>query len=186
MRETFEPEIVIEGISYETFYALLEFLYTGKLKLTEAQLNDVCFLMGLLRAADQFCVDCVKQMCEKHLSSLVDNENVEGLLQEAERFQAHQLRQHCEWFRRQEQFTGDEDDGQMGVPPGCGLAEPSPIVCMAELASSSAQQPCTPAAPPEGEAPKTDSTWLGEALYEATMEVDPSNAPEFGKGQGDV
>jgi N-acetylneuraminic acid mutarotase len=186
MRETFEPEIVIEGISYETFYALLEFLYTGKLKLTEAQLNDVCFLMGLLRAADQFCVDCVKQMCEKHLSSLVDNENVEGLLQEAERFQAHQLRQHCEWFRRQEQFTGDEDDGQMGVPPGCGLAEPSPIVCMAELASSSAQQPCTPAASPEGEAPKTDSTWLGEALYEATMEVDPSNAPEFGKGQGDV
>eukprot|EP00971_Amphidinium_carterae_P039337 773148-Amphidinium_carterae.1 len=30
------------------------------------------------RAADQFCVDCVKQMCEKHLSSLVDLENVEG------------------------------------------------------------------------------------------------------------
>merc|ERR1719356_2197885 len=76
MRETYEPEIVIEGISYETFYALLEFLYTGMLKFTEAQLNDVCFLMGLLRAADQFCVDSVKQMCEKHLRTLVDRENV--------------------------------------------------------------------------------------------------------------
>lgn len=25
----------------------------------------VCFLMGLLRAADQFCVDSVKQLCER-------------------------------------------------------------------------------------------------------------------------
>jgi len=122
MRETFEPEIVIEGISYETFYALLEFLYTGKLRLTDAQRTDVCFLMGLLRAADQFCVDCVKQMCERHLSGLVDFDNVEGLLHEAERFQATQLRLHCEWFKRQQMFeasdwsrrpghcTGGEDD----------------------------------------------------------------------------
>jgi len=117
MRETYQPEIVIEAISYETFYALLEFLYTGKLRMTEAQLSDVCFLMGLLRAADQFCVDCVKQMCEKHLSSLVDKENVEGLLQEAERFQALQLRLHCEWFKRQEEFGGDEDE-QLGHPSG--------------------------------------------------------------------
>jgi hypothetical protein len=78
MRETFEPEIVIEGISYETFYALLEFLYTGKLQLTEAHQADVCFLMGLLRAADQFCVDSVKHMCETHLSCLVDLENVKA------------------------------------------------------------------------------------------------------------
>merc|ERR1719188_1647575 len=108
MRETYEPEIVIEEISYETFHTLLEFLYTGKLRLTEAQQADVCFLMGLLRAADQFCVDCVKQMCEKHLSSLVDVDNVEGILHEAERVQAPQLRQHCEWFKRQRQFEADE------------------------------------------------------------------------------
>jgi len=108
MRETFEPEIIIEGISFETFYALLEFLYTGKLKLADAQLSDVCFLMGLLRAADQFCVDCVKNMCEKHLSSLVDAENVEGLLHESERFQANQLKLYCEWFKRQQQFTKAE------------------------------------------------------------------------------
>merc|ERR1712187_1095972 len=102
MRESFEPEIVIEGTSYETFYSLLEFLYTGRLRLTDAQKMDVCFLIGLLRAADQFCVDCVRQMCEKHLSGLVDVENVEGVLQEADRIQATQLRLHCEWFRRQQ------------------------------------------------------------------------------------
>lgn len=104
MRESFEDEMVIENISYDTFYSLLEFLYTGKLHLSPAQQCDACFLLGLLRAADQFCVDCVKQMCEKHLSSLVDIENVEGLLDEAERFQATQLRLHCEWFKRQREF----------------------------------------------------------------------------------
>ncbi|CAJ1365241.1 unnamed protein product, partial [Effrenium voratum] len=109
MRETFEPEIVLEDISYETFYALLEFLYTGKLRLTQAQQMDACFLMGLLRAADQFCVDCVKQMCEKYLSALVDTENVKAFLNEAERFQAAQLVQYCEWFKRQQEYqeTGD-------------------------------------------------------------------------------
>merc|ERR1712187_144637 len=117
MRESFEPEIVIEEISYETFYALLEFLYMGKLKLTEVQVSDVCFLMGLLRAADQFCVDCVKQMCEKQHNELVEAENVEGLLQEAERFQATQLRLHCEWFKRLQHF---ESDDKLRSPKGAG------------------------------------------------------------------
>lgn len=126
MRETFESEIVLEGIPYETFHALLEFLYTGKLEFTEAQLTDVCFLMGLLRAADQFCVDCVKQMCEKQLSSQVDRENVEGLLQEAELFQAHQLRLHCEWFKRQQHFrAGDAEPSGASCRGGCPSDETS-------------------------------------------------------------
>lgn len=104
MRETFEPDIVIEDVSYDTFYALLEFIYTGKLRLSQTQQGDVCFLMGLLRAADQFCVDCVKQLCEKHLSLAVDEENVEVFLNEAERFQALQLVQYCEWFQRQQDW----------------------------------------------------------------------------------
>ena len=36
--------------------ALARFIYTGKLRLSQTQQGDVCFLMGLLRAADQFCV----------------------------------------------------------------------------------------------------------------------------------
>lgn len=135
MRETFEPEIVIEGISYETFFALLEFLYTGKLRLTEQQQNDVCFLMGLLRAADQFCVDCVKQMCERHLSGLVDVENVEGLLQEAERFQATQLRLHCEWFKRQQHF---ESDDMPRAPKGASSAEATSQQAEREMAQGRA------------------------------------------------
>ena len=35
---------------------LARFIYTGKLRLSQTQQGDVCFLMGLLRAADQFCV----------------------------------------------------------------------------------------------------------------------------------
>lgn len=124
MRETFEPEIVIEGISHETFRALLEFLYTGRLRLTDAQSADVCFLVGLLRAADQFCVDCVRSMCEKHLSGLVDAENVEGVLQEADRVQATQLKLHCEWFKRQQQFDS-ADTGLSGSSKEGASAEPS-------------------------------------------------------------
>eukprot|EP00929_Paragymnodinium_shiwhaense_P082862 TRINITY_DN43870_c0_g2_i1.p1 TRINITY_DN43870_c0_g2~~TRINITY_DN43870_c0_g2_i1.p1 ORF type:complete len:577 (-),score=93.11 TRINITY_DN43870_c0_g2_i1:117-1847(-) len=104
MRESFEPEVHIEDVPYDTFYALLEYLYTGQLRLTSAQLTDTCFLLNVLRAADQFCVDAVKSMCEQHLSALCTAENMDGLLQEARRFQAHQLRTHCEWFKRQQQF----------------------------------------------------------------------------------
>lgn len=131
MRETFEQEIVIEGILAETFYALLEFLYTGRLVLTEAQQTDVCFLMGLLRAADQFCVDCVKQMCERYLSNLVDFDNIEGLLHEAERFQANQLRQYCEWFGRQQHFRPDDippDKTNDECLPSCHLNVPTPAL----------------------------------------------------------
>lgn len=89
MRESFEQEIVIEGIPYDTFFALIEFLYRGQLVFSSEQFGDICFLMGLLHAADQFCVDYVKQTCEKHLCGLVDRDNVNELFQEAERFQAH-------------------------------------------------------------------------------------------------
>eukprot|EP00434_Breviolum_minutum_P005709 symbB.v1.2.005029.t1/scaffold287.1/size239285/7 len=119
MRETFEPEIVIEDVPYETFYALLEFIYTGKLRLSQTQQGDVCFLMGLLRAADQFCVDCVKQLCEKYLSLAVEEENVEAFLNEAERFQALQLVQYCEWFQRQQQW---ERGGVSGAAGHAGTA----------------------------------------------------------------
>jgi len=118
MRETFEPEIVIEDVPYETFYALLEFIYTGKLRLSQTQQGDVCFLMGLLRAADQFCVDCVKQLCEKYLSLAVEEENVEAFLNEAERFQALQLVQYCEWFQRQQQW----ERGRSGAAGHAGTA----------------------------------------------------------------
>merc|ERR1719343_1159571 len=128
MRETFEPEIVIEGISYDTFYALLEFLYTGRLRLTDAQGADVCFLVGLLRAADQFCVDCVRSMCEKHLSGLVDAENVEGVLQEADRVQATQLRLHCEWFKRQQMFEANDCPRERGKRGHCASGDDDPML----------------------------------------------------------
>eukprot|EP00439_Symbiodinium_sp_Y106_P084615 s2025_g26.t1 len=128
MRESFEPEILIEDMSYETFHSLLEFLYIGRLHVSQAQQTDVCFLMGLLRAADQFCVDCVKQTCEKHLSALVDLENVEVFLLEAERFQALQLVQYCEWFKRQLDY-----ESRLGT---CGKVSPPAGHCMSSTAQS--------------------------------------------------
>lgn len=129
MRESFEPEILIEDMSYETFHSLLEFLYIGRLHVSQAQQTDVCFLMGLLRAADQFCVDCVKQTCEKHLSALVDLENVEVFLLEAERFQALQLVQYCEWFKRQLDY-----ESRLGS--SCGKVSPPAGHCMSSTAQS--------------------------------------------------
>ncbi|CAK9051211.1 unnamed protein product [Durusdinium trenchii] len=128
MRESFEPDIIIEDVSYEIFYALLEFLYTGRLQLSSGQQGDACFLVGLLRAADQFCADCVKQLCEKSLSALVDQENVEAFLSEAERFQALQLVQYCEWFKRQQDWrqTRPSHSKQRRLPsvPESGKSSP--------------------------------------------------------------
>jgi len=131
MRESYEQEVVINDVSYETFYSLLELLYRSRPWLTEAQQGDVVFLLGLLRAADQFCIDCIKAMCERHLSSLVDADTVDGMLAEAEAVQATQLKLHCEWFKRQQQFVVSQNE------PGGGHSMASPKAALSPTASGS-------------------------------------------------
>eukprot|EP00747_Dinoflagellata_sp_TGD_P182727 gnl/TRDRNA2_/TRDRNA2_37083_c0_seq1.p1 gnl/TRDRNA2_/TRDRNA2_37083_c0~~gnl/TRDRNA2_/TRDRNA2_37083_c0_seq1.p1 ORF type:complete len:288 (+),score=51.56 gnl/TRDRNA2_/TRDRNA2_37083_c0_seq1:1-864(+) len=172
MRETYEPEIVIEASSYDTFYALLEFLYTGKLRLHQAQLSDVCFLMGLLRASDQFCVDAVKHMCEEHLIGLVDLENVDSFMNEAERFQANQLKLHCEWFKRQHHFHSlHEHRSSHRALSSVGSADYCPMETDVDPEAQQARNPSSFAsALQQGSAPAGSSE--GDGLPQEKMDLD--------------
>eukprot|EP00397_Hematodinium_sp_SG-2012_P014532 GEMP01014776.1.p1 GENE.GEMP01014776.1~~GEMP01014776.1.p1 ORF type:complete len:557 (+),score=82.00 GEMP01014776.1:1-1671(+) len=101
MRECHEPSVVLpDEVSYDVFKALLEFIYTGHLRVSAD--CDIVWLMDLLRAADQFCVDPVKRLCEEWVSKLVDASNVREICSEATRLQATALVRYCEWLMRQD------------------------------------------------------------------------------------
>lgn len=63
--------------------------------------NNVVWLMQLLRAADEFCIDAIKSITEERLTMLVDRENVEEIHREADKLQALSLTKYCEWIMRQ-------------------------------------------------------------------------------------
>jgi len=106
MRECHEECVMLpEDVSYDVFRSLLEFMYAGQLKV--GQECDIVWLMDLLRAADQFCVDPVTRLCEERVSRLVDQSNVVEICSEASRLQATSLVKYCQWLMRQE---GREDD----------------------------------------------------------------------------
>jgi len=110
MRECHEKCVMLpEDVSYDVFRSLLEFMYAGQLKV--GQECDIVWLMDLLRAADQFCVDPVTRLCEERVSRLVDQSNVVEICSEASRLQATSLVKYCQWLMRQE--CGQDDEGKL-------------------------------------------------------------------------
>jgi len=100
MRECYEPSVLLpEEVSYDVFRSVLEFIYTGHLHVAAA-VNNVAWLMDLLRAADQFCVDPVKRICEERVSTLVTAANAQDIFNEASRYQASYLVRYCQWVLR--------------------------------------------------------------------------------------
>jgi len=110
MRECHEKTVMLpDDVSYDVFRALLEFMYIGQLRFEPAE-TDIVWFMDLLRAADQFCVDPVKRLCEEKVSKLVDSTNVSEICSEASRLQAWALVKYCQWLMRQENhITGDKE-----------------------------------------------------------------------------
>ena len=124
-RETEEREVKIEDVRYEIFLMLLEYLYTGivpdlqilvpkgdsreqKQSSQRLPYNQSCEIdesnletvIELLAAADKFMVDNLREVCEQLLHSAVNPENVELLLNIAERTNADQLLAVCQHFIR--------------------------------------------------------------------------------------
>ena len=56
----------------------LRFIYTGKLRLSQTQQGDVCFLMGLLRAADQFCISAWKSIRSFNVDVLNNKSHIQS------------------------------------------------------------------------------------------------------------
>ncbi|NP_001153348.1 roadkill-like [Nasonia vitripennis] len=70
-----EREIEITDIRYEVFLKMMHYIYTGKMNGIENIASE------LLTAADKYCLDGLKLMCEKSLCHDVKTENVLDNLQ---------------------------------------------------------------------------------------------------------
>ena len=80
MSETFLKEVEIKDISLKAFKELLRFLYTDVAPKYAADLT-----MDLLAAADKYCVDDLKMICERSINSNLNGENVIDALIMAEK-----------------------------------------------------------------------------------------------------
>lgn len=119
MRESTQPEIRVPEVSWEIFSCVMDFLYTANLDLPPGRECDVGFLVELLRTADEYMLDDVKEVCADKLCDIVTEENVADLLREAETRQVGQLQTFCEWFQRQEAIErGNSERERCGDAPG--------------------------------------------------------------------
>lgn len=87
MKESQSQEVEICNVSYSTFLSILKYLYTDT---TDINLDTV---MDLLQAADLFCIDRLKNICEQTILSSIDIENAAGLLQTSDQHGALELRE---------------------------------------------------------------------------------------------
>ena len=92
------PEIDVPDCSYEAFLCIMEYIYSGN----EPKLDSLCIdkVVDVLEMADQLLLDHLKQRCEQILQPAVDENNVEFLLQVAQKTNAMQLESVCYHFVR--------------------------------------------------------------------------------------
>ena len=92
MKETREQRIRITNARYQTFYALLEYLYTGQLSVSTEIISE------LLELADLYTLEHLKSLCEQKMIRFVDMDNCLSLLSLADKYQAPALKLHCVRF----------------------------------------------------------------------------------------
>jgi len=92
MKESQTMEIKLEDIPYPIFYALIEYLYTDTLTIGP----DMA--LELLKLADRFSLNRLKQVCDYMIETTFDFSDLEsivGLLQIADSHQVHNLKNIC-------------------------------------------------------------------------------------------
>jgi len=127
-RESHNKEIKIPDVSYESFYAVLEYIYRGQLPTynssnaasTTSIEDKISSIVSILELADQYFLDHLKQVCEVQLSKYVNRDTIEYLGMVASKTNASQLDKICKHFERNMDFwvgsslvnnnaTNDED-----------------------------------------------------------------------------
>ncbi|KAL6048560.1 Attractin-like protein 1 [Balamuthia mandrillaris] len=86
MKESNCGVIVVDTVSYDIFYAMLEYLYTGEMRASPHMLVE---LLGL---ANQYQLEHLKYLCEQKIMRYVDMDNALNLLLHADQFRAPDLR----------------------------------------------------------------------------------------------
>ena len=82
---------------------MMQFLYIGELSVPADRKDDLNWLLNLLRCADEFMLDSVKEICEKLICEYVGLGNCEQLIDVADSCQAPNLKAFCEWTLRETQ-----------------------------------------------------------------------------------
>ena len=78
MKESTQSEIQVPDWSYNSYLLMMEYLYTGSIVNLSQRVA-----MDLLGLADSYILDSLKFLCENTLMQNVDNDNVIGILIEA-------------------------------------------------------------------------------------------------------
>ena len=128
--ESAATEIEFEGIRYDVFARMLEYLYTGEAPELAVDSSsdiqaDVNTAVDMLLLSDQFMLDHLKQICERMLANAVSPLTCAYLSRVADAANADQLKRVCDHYARnfdiKVQAQGDagvdvdEKDETMGV-----------------------------------------------------------------------
>lgn len=90
MRETCETDIPVTDVSYDVFHAVLEYLYSGKVRIAQGRLA-----VDLLKAADMFRIEGLRNLCVEKVQQAVTTDNAAFICQVASTHNAHDLKVFC-------------------------------------------------------------------------------------------
>lgn len=96
MRESIQTEIPVPEVSYEVFRAILEYLYSGKVRVTHGKLA-----VDLLKAADMFRIEGLRNVCVEKVEQAVTVDNAAFVCQVADTHNAQHLKVFCITFMMQ-------------------------------------------------------------------------------------
>jgi N-acetylneuraminic acid mutarotase len=86
MRESCEEEIQLPSVSHKVMLEVLRYLYTDYIDV------HLDMAMDLFEAADLFCIDRLKLMCEQTIHNSIDIDNAANIFQAADAHEAKTLR----------------------------------------------------------------------------------------------
>jgi hypothetical protein len=95
-------EVKIDGVSYQFFFEIMKYLYTGKFEVLQ-QMNGPLALpkvVEYLRIADKEFLEDVKILCEHKLISMCNLESFQTICEAADLYNANRLKEYCAWFLR--------------------------------------------------------------------------------------
>ncbi|WIA37724.1 hypothetical protein OEZ86_014604 [Tetradesmus obliquus] len=91
-RESEASSIDIPNISYETFTAMMRYIYVGSVEVEQE------LALPLLQASDQYLLEGLKRLCEAALAQSLSVENLVDVWQASEAYSAPQLAKRCVLF----------------------------------------------------------------------------------------
>lgn len=90
MKESTTRQIEVFDTSFETYFAFIEFIYTGAIKKLDS--NN---LVELLELSDRFCVEDLRELISDALVSNLDPGTIKDILEVAHHYKLSTLKQEC-------------------------------------------------------------------------------------------